>query len=247
MRYKHRGKIMSKKNETILIIGGSSGMGLATAKMAVDNGFKVIIASRSQDKLNSALKSINHENLSAESVDTFDENNIAMLFKKIGDVDHLVITASEVEFGNIHNSPVANAKRSFDSKFFGPFRVIQAALEKINSSGSITLFSGTAGTKAVKNYEILAAINAAVDAFARTLAMSLAPIRVNSIAPGLIDTPAVAGADAATKKLIKQFSDNLIIKRIGQADEVAQAVLFLVTNKYVTGTTLYVDGGHVIS
>lgn len=238
---------MSTKNESILIIGGSSGMGLATAKLAANNGYKVIIASRSKNKLDSAVKSINHKNLSAHLVDTRDQNSIMNLFKTIGNINHLVITASEVEFGNIRNSSVESAKRSFDSKFFGPFRVIQAALEHLTISNSITLFSGTAGTKAVKDYEILAAINAAIDSFARTLALSLAPVRVNSIAPGLIDTPAVASADDATKKLIKQFSDNLVINRIGQADEVAQAVLFLMANNYVTGTTLYVDGGHVIS
>ena len=238
---------MSINNKKILIIGGSSGIGLATAKLSVNSGYNVIIASRSQDKLDAALEEINHNNLCAHRVDTYDHNSIDNLFKKVGKLDHLVITASEVEFTNIHNSSVDSAKRSFDSKFFGPFRVIQAALGYLSAAGSITLFSGTAGTKAVKDYEILAAINAAVDSFARTLALSLAPIRVNSIAPGLIETPAVAGADEATKKLIKQFSDNLVINRIGQADEIAQSVLFLINNNYVTGTALYVDGGHVIS
>lgn len=238
---------MTNSHKTVLIIGGSSGMGLATARRAAEQGFRVVIASRSQKKLNDALASIGSDRVSAHAVDTHDSASIQALFQSIARVDHLVITAAEVDFGNIRSSSLESVQRSFDSKFFGPFRVIQAGLEYLDPAGSITLFSGTAGTKAVKDYEILAAINAAIDSFSRTLAKSLAPIRVNSVAPGLINTPAVAGADEATQKLIKQFSDNLEIKRIGQADEIAQGVLFLIENEYTTGTTLYIDGGHVIS
>lgn len=236
-----------KHNETILIIGGSSGIGLATAQLAAEKNYHVIIASRSQDKLDKAKQKINHENVSVVSVDTRDEKSIAELFKSTGKIDHLVITGSEVQYGNIKNSTVEDAKKSFDSKFFGPFRVIQAALNYLNSQGSITLLSGTSGTKAENGTEILSAINAAVEGFSRGLAISLAPIRINTIAPGIIDTPVYDGIDEATKNLFKQFTDILIVKRMGEAKEVAQAALYLVENNYVTGTTLYVDGGHVIS
>ncbi len=152
-----------------------------------------------------------------------------------------------MQFGNIRNSTVQDVKNSFDSKFFGPYRVIQEALNFIEPNGSITLFSGTAGTKPENGTEILSAINGAVDSFSRALSISLSPIRVNSIAPGIIDTPVYAGIDENTKKLFKQFTDNLLVKRMGYASEVAEAVLYLINNKYVTGTTLYVDGGHVVS
>ncbi len=242
------GEIMkTTTKEKMLIIGGSSGMGLATAKLAYENNYDVIIASRSIEKLNQAKQDMFMEDVKIVTVDIRDENSIQALFQSVGKVHHLVISGSEIKYGNIHNTPVDEAKASFDSKFFGPFRLIQQALNFLEVNGSITLFSGTSGTKPEKGSEILSAINAAVDSFARALAISLAPIRVNSIAPGIIDTPAYDGIDEETKKYFKQFTDKLLVKRMGQANEVARAALYLVENAYVTGTTLYIDGGHVIS
>ena len=177
-------------------------MGLATAKLTVNNGFRVIIASRSQAKLDAALNKIDSQNATAYRVDTLDEKSTAELFEKVGIIDHLVITAAETDFLSIKTSSANEVKGLFDSRYFGPFRVIQAALEHMDPAGSITLFSGTAGVKAIKEYEVLASISAAIDGLARTLALTLAPIRVNSISPGLIDTPAIrsdsGGDDDAT-------------------------------------------------
>lgn len=232
--------------EKILIIGGSSGMGLATAKFALNKNYEVIIASRSAEKLATAAKTITHPNLRTHVVDTRDEASIQKLFDDLGRIDHLVLSGSEVNFGDIRTSTVASVKESFDSKFFGPLRTIQRALDYLSAHGSITLFSGTAGTKPEKGTEILSAINGAVDSFAHALAKSLAPIRVNSIAPGIIDTPVYDSIDANTRAMFQQFTESLLVKRMGTAQEVAQAVLYLIENKYVTGTTLYVDGGHVV-
>lgn len=234
----------------VLIIGGSSGMGLATAKKAAEQGYQVTIASRSLDKLMLAQKSIGNGNIPIHTVDTTDENSIQTLFEAVGNIDHLILPASEIiSFGNIHTASVEEAKQSFNSKLFGPFRVIQNSLPYLNADGSIVLFSGTAGTKPEKDTEIFAAINGAIDSFSRALAISLSPIRVNCIAPGIIDTPPVTVAyrDETTKKLFDQFKQNLLVRRMGNADEIADAVLYLIKNAYVTGTTLYVDGGHVIS
>src|SRR3990167_5408495 len=167
-------------NEKILIVGGSSGIEMATAQVALDKNYDVIIASRSIDKLEKAKRALNHKNVNAHEVDTRDEKSIAQLFQSIGKINHLVITGSEVQFGNIRNSTTEDAKNSFDSKFFGPFRMIKEALNFIESNGSITLFSGAAGAKPRNGTEILSAINGAVDSFSRALAISLSPIRVNS-------------------------------------------------------------------
>lgn len=238
---------MNKQKQTIIIIGGSSGMGLATAKLALTQNYRVIIASRNEEKLKKALLNLNHPDAVMHPVDTTDEESIKQLFLSFPNFDHLVIPGSEVSFENIRNATVATAKKSFDSKFFGPFRVIQAALDKINPTGSITLFSGTSGQKPEAGSELLSAMNAAVESFAKGLAISLAPLRFNTIAPGIINTPVFDNIDDQTKVLFKQFTDKLLIKRMGTAEEAAQGVMFLVNNNYVTGMTLSIDGGHVIS
>lgn len=230
----------------IVIIGGSSGMGLAAAKLAAKN-YQVIIASRSSEKLEKAKQEINNDNVSSITVDVRDEDNVKKMFQAIGKIDHLVMPGSEVQFGNIKNSTVETVKNSFDSKFFGPFRMVQAALDYLNPNGSITFFSGASSAKAQKGTEILSAINSAVEGFAKALALSLAPIRVNTISPGMIDTPVYDGMDQAAKNLFKQFTDSLLVKRMGTAEEAAKAVLYLIENDYVTGTVMYVDGGYVIS
>jgi NAD(P)-dependent dehydrogenase (short-subunit alcohol dehydrogenase family) len=234
-------------NKKVLIIGGSSGMGLASAQQAYKEGYEVIIASRSLEKLKTAKKDIGDINIFP--VDITDEKSIQALFDSVGKIDHLIIPGSEVQFGNIHTTSVEEAKKSFDSKFFGPFRVIQIGLNYFNSDASIVLFSGSSGTKPEKGTEILASINAAVESLARALALSLAPVRINVIAPGIIDTPPLLDAlkDDTVRNLFEQFTNKIPVKRMGHADEIAEAVLYLMKNKYVTGTTLYVDGGHVIS
>lgn len=242
---------MGKRDQVMLIVGGSSGMGLATARLAVNNGFRVIIASRSQAKLDAAFNKIDSQNATAYRVDTLDEKSTAELFEKVGKIDHLVITAAETDFLSIKTSSVNEVKELFDSRYFGPFRVTQAALEHMDPAGSITLFSGTAGVKAFKEYEVLASISAAIDGFARTLALTLAPIRVNSISPGLIDTPAIrsdsGGDDDATMEVFQEVIKSQAVERIGRADEIAQGVIYLATNQFITGTTLFIDGGLAIS
>jgi NAD(P)-dependent dehydrogenase (short-subunit alcohol dehydrogenase family) len=242
---------MGKRDQVMLIVGGSSGMGLATARLAVNNGFRVIIASRSQAKLDAAFNKIDSQNATAYRVDTLDEKSTAELFEKVGKIDHLVITAAETDFLSIKTSSVNEVKELFDSRYFGPFRVTQAALEHMDPAGSITLFSGTAGVKAFKEYEVLASISAAIDGFARTLALTLAPIRVNSISPGLIDTPAIrsdnGGDDDTTMEVFQEVIKSQAVERIGRADEIAQGVIYLATNQFITGTTLFIDGGLAIS
>lgn len=237
----------NKNREKILIIGGSSGIGLASAQLAVEKGYEVVIASRNHEKLKTAKEKINHENVNTFLVDITKEKSIQSLFEPVKEIDHLVIAGSEVQFGDFRTLSISDAQKSFDSKFFGPYRVIKEALGHINPKGSITLFSGSAGAKPEKGSEIISAINSAVEGFSRALAISLSPIRVNCIAPGLIDTPAYAGLDEdARKTLFLALSENLLIKRAGTATEVAQAVLYLIDNTYTTGTTLYIDGGHAM-
>lgn len=232
----------------ILITGGSSGIGLATAMLAIKENYDVIIAGRSEQKLSLAQQQINHDHLCTMVVDITDETSILSLKENIGDIDHLVLAGSQVNVGGIRSLPLQQVQASFNSKFFAQYQMIQTLLSSINQKGSITLFSGSSGQKPEKDGELMSAINAAVEALSKGLALTLAPIRVNTVAPGLIDTPAYDSLDQASKqKMYQTFSNKLAIKRVGQAEEVAQSVLYLINSHYSTGTVLTIDGGHHVS
>lgn len=235
---------MKKK---VVIIGGSSGMGLAAAKLAVARGFEVVIASRNLEKLENAVSSLDSPNVSSIQVDTHNEASIKKLFEQVGEVEHLVIAGSEVIFGDFMTMPIDQMKQSFDSKLFGPVRVMRVAAEYISKTGSITLFSGSAGARPEDGTAIISAINSSVESLSRALAISLAPIRVNAIAPGLIDTPIYDNFSESDKQaMFKGFTQNLPINHVGHVDDVAEAALYLMSSKYATGSTVFVDGGHTL-
>ena len=236
-----------KYREKALIIGGGSGIGLATARLAAEKGYEVIIAGRNVEKLQSAKQSI-AKPIKTIPMDMLDQESIRVVFETLGKIDHLVIAASEITFGDVRTLSVDSAKASFDSKLFGPYRLVQVALDYLNKTGSITLFSGSAGAKPEVGTEVISAINAAVEGFSRGLAVSYAPLRVNTVSPGLIDTPLYDTFDPAVKdQFFNKFTQTLKIPRAGKAEEVAEAVLFLMGNGYTTGMTLFVDGGHRLS
>lgn len=233
--------------QKVAVIGGSSGMGLAIAKQAVSDGFEVVIASRNIEKLNMALSQIDGRYASAEPVNITDESSIESLFRKIGNFDHLVITGSEVIFGDFQTMSIEDMQSSFNSKLFGAIKAIRIARKYISESGSITLFSGSASTRPEKGTEIISALNAAIDGLSRSLAVNLVPIRVNTISPGLIDTPVYnAMTSDDKKKFFKDFTKDLPIPNEGHVDDVAKAALYLIKTRYATGSIVSVDGGHAL-
>jgi NAD(P)-dependent dehydrogenase (short-subunit alcohol dehydrogenase family) len=237
---------MALNNNRILVIGGSSGIGFAISKLALKENTEVIIASRSSEKLNRA-RNLLEGNVSTESVDFRDEESLADLFKKIGNFDDLVITASEIEFGPVVELPTKKAKSSFDSKFWGPYLTVKKAIPYINKAGSITLFSGAFSQHPKVGAAIIAAINSAIEGFARTLALEIAPVRVNVIAPGLTDTEHFDSFTKAEKsKFFSSFCKNLPIARAAKPEEIAESALYAMKNTYLTGATLYIDGGYTI-
>ncbi len=231
------------KDKKIVIIGGSSGIGLAVAKAAINEGAKVIIASRSAEKLTKAKRELNNSTETFQ-LDLLREKTIKAFFEKIGSFDHLQLPGSEVRFGSIDTLSIEDAKYSFDSKFWGPYTVIKYAMNLLNRNSSITLYSGSASQKPNKDSTILTALNSAVEGLSRALAIALAPIRVNVISPGITMTPLFAdmGKDQV-KRVFETYKKNLLIKRFGAAEEVAKTALYLMSNDYVTGSLHMVDGG----
>ena len=228
---------MNLKGEKVVIIGGSSGIGLATAKLAKEQGADVTIASRSRDKLERAAEQLGPVEI--VEADVAEEEAVQSVFAGLNQVDHVFVPAGTWVGGNIVESDPDELRRALEVRIMGAIYVVQSAAAKM-TDGSITFMSGQLASRPGPGTAITASSNAAVEVLARTLALELAPIRVNAIAPGLIDTPILGEHRDA---VAKGAAANLPAKRIGTAEEVAQAVLLLMTNGFITGEVLHIDGG----
>ncbi len=234
---------MKFQGQKIIVIGGSSGIGLATAKMAGAEGATVIIASRSEEKLRKAADQIQGR-VETITVNVMDENSIKSLFDKVGDFNHLATPGSEAPMGPFLQMDTRTARAGFDSKFWGQYLAAKYGAPRIRAGGSITFFAGVWSQKPVPGSSVITAINSAIEGLGRSLAMELAPIRVNTVSPGIVDTPMYAGMAPDEKEaMFKEVVASVPVKRIGKPEDIAQAVLYLMRNGYTTGSTLYIDGG----
>jgi len=237
---------MSLKGKRIVVIGGSSGFGLATAKAATKEGADVIIASRSIDKLERAKKDIGG-NTTTKVLDTREESQLKAFFNEIGKFDHLIVSGSVSSPGSCLGLSSELARMSFDSKFWGQYFAVKYGAPHLAENGSIVLFSGVLSQRPELDTAVMSAVNCAVEGLARALAIELAPIRVNVISPGYVDTPLFDGMkDQEKSALFENIAKQLPVGRIGQPEEIAQSVLYLLASGYTTGSTLIVDGGHCI-
>lgn len=233
-------------NKKIVIIGGSSGIGLETARLALMHGNEVIIASRSEEKLQRAKEQL-EGNVAIHVLNTAQEQQVQSFFEKVGLIDHLVVTAAETSGGSFINTDTAAARQLFENKFWGQFYAAKYGAPNIASNGSITLFSGVVAYKSMIGSATLGAVNAAVSNLGQTLALELAPIRVNVVSPGIIDTPSRSKmAEEARNQFYTDLGNKLPVGRVGKAEDVAKAVLYAMENEFVTGTVLHVEGGHTL-
>ncbi|WP_445489806.1 SDR family oxidoreductase [Niallia sp. 03133] len=235
------------KGKKIVIIGGSSGIGFETAKQILAQEAEVIIASRSEDKLQKAKEQLGAR-AAAFTLDTTQEEQVQSFFEKVGEFDHLVVSAAETSGGAFLEMDTAQAQQLFENKFWGQYYAAKYGAPKILPNGSITLFSGVVAYKSMVGSSILGAVNAAVSNLGQTLALELAPIRVNIVSPGIIDTPSRNKMpEEARNHFYAAVGEKLPVKRVGRAEDVAQCVLYLIQNSFVTGTVLHVEGGHILT
>lgn len=235
------------KDKKVVIIGGSSGIGLESAKQLIAQGAEVIIGSRSEDKLRNAKEQLGVR-ATAYILDTTQEQQIQSFFEKISQFDHLVVSAAETSGGSFLQTDTAQARQLFENKFWGQYYAAKYGAPKILPNGSITLFSGVVAYKSMVGSAILGAVNAAISNLGQTLALELAPIRVNIVSPGIIDTPSRSKMpEEARNNFYNTVENKLPVKRIGKAEDVAQSVLYLLQNSFVTGTVLHVEGGHILA
>ena len=229
------------RDKSVVVIGRGSGIARAVALLAQSEGARVIVAGRDQAKLASAYGG---SDIAAEVVDITDDDSIAALADQVGAVDHVVSTASARARGKLADLQRNSLRQSFDTKVIGPTMLAKCFAPQINPGGSFVLFSGVHAFKHDVGYLGVGITNGAVDFLTRWLAVELAPIRVNAISPGVIDTGAwdALGEDGK-RDYFKHIAAGNPARRIGTVDDVAIGVLFAMINTFITGMTLKIDGG----
>jgi NAD(P)-dependent dehydrogenase (short-subunit alcohol dehydrogenase family) len=234
------------KDQTVLVVGRGSGLARAVVLAANDAGAQVVAAGRNAEALRAAYAG--EPGVTAEAVDLTDEASIAALGERLGTVDHVVSTASARARGRIADLDRDAIRLSFDTKVIGPLMLAKHLAPRVNEGGSFVIFSGVAAAKIAVGTLGVAITNAAADTLARSLALELAPIRVNAISPGVIDTGAWdAFGEQGKADYFANISARNPARRIGTPEDIAQGVLFAMTSTFLTGQTLHIDGGEPLT
>ncbi|MBL1260297.1 MAG: SDR family oxidoreductase [Thiotrichaceae bacterium] len=238
---------MKISNSKVLIIGGSSGLGLGIAKECAINEAQVTIASRSKEKLQDSVSEIGY-GAECHVVDISSETSIINLFKNVGHIDHLVVTSGFVTGKQFSELSEKDARDDFEINFWGKFNVSKYGVKYLNKGGSIIFISGAFARKPNPNVFMTSVSVAAVEAMAKTLAISLSPIRVNVISPYVIDTSLTGSGqmNEDRKEFLESTAKSLPSKCIGSPKDIGEAAMFLMSNSYVTGSILSIDGGFTV-
>ena len=234
---------MMLAGKKVVVVGGSSGIGLSTAEMAVREGAEVIIASRNAERLNAVAGNLGAKAIAA---DVTSDKSVEDLFRACGPVDHFVVTAAQLRSGPFKTVPMEDVRATMEGKFWGAWRVARSA--DIRPGGSLTLVSGFLSIRPRPNSAIVGAANGAIESLARSLALELAPVRVNCVSPGIIDTPIRAAMpEAARRDMLAKTAASLPVGRVGVGEDIARQILALMTIGFATGSIVYIDGGALIT
>lgn len=214
----------------LLVIGGSSGIGLAAARAAAARGWEVVVASRDPGRADVDAQKV--------PLDVTDATAVERTLGLLGAFDHLVTTTVSRAGGPVRELDLEAARLAFETKLWGPLRAVQVA----DVRRSIVLTSGVAASVPSRGAAATAAVNGAVEALVRVLAVELAPVRVNAVSPGIVDTP--TWRDEFREREFPRLAEALPARRVGRPEDVGDAILHLLEADFVTGTVLHVDGGH---
>ncbi|MGY3994783.1 SDR family oxidoreductase [Aeromonas veronii] len=229
-------------NQQIVIIGGTSGLGLATAQQAIEQGAKVIIGGSSREQLATALAELG-PNASGHQLDILDVDSVNHFFSQLDSLDHLVITAAVMRPGSFLTAAIEDLKINMDSRFWGSVHAIRAAASKLSERGSIVLTSGMVTRRPQLGKALPAVAAGAVETLAHSLVTELTPRRINVINPGPMRTPMLLKALGNDPQKVAAVAQSLPLKRLGEGEDYAQAALFLMSNNNMNGEVLHLNGG----
>jgi len=232
---------MTLQDQRVVLLGGTSGIGLATARLAAEHGATVIVASSNPSSVQRALAEL-PSTAEGTAVDLTDPAAVEAFFTGLDPFDHLVYTAGEaLTLLDIRSLDLARARKAFELRYFGALSAVHAAVPKLRPGGSIVLTSGTATDRPGPGWSVAASICGAADSLVRALALELAPIRVNAVKPGVVRTPLWAdGID------YEAVAESLPVGRVGEPEDIAEAYVFLMNQHYATGSIVTVGGGNVL-
>ncbi len=237
--------MQSLENKHVVIIGATSGIGLAAARQAAALGAKVWGASRSPGRVDAASREVPDATFTA--LDIHDTEAMTRLFESVGSIDHLVgcATGADRTMAPFLEQTEAQFQEAF-GKFWGYCNLVRHGAPFLTAEASITLVSGTPARKCNPGMSAISCVGNAVEGLTRALALELAPRRVNVVAPGIIDTGMFDRFGDKKADALANMGKNVPLGRVGQPDEVAAAILAAMTNTYMTGATLDVDGGTLL-
>ncbi len=238
--------MFSIEGQTVVLFGASSGIGLATAKAARAAGADVTIVAREPQRLHRARDDVGGQTR-AESLDGADDSAVQALFDTFDRVDHVASFTGDQPHASVTDTSHDLYQRAMDARVWAARNLCAAAASRMPPTGSFTFCSGVSAFRPRANRAAGAAATAALESFARAMAVELAPIRVNTVCPGSFDTPVLDRAFGERKdEAMRPYLAQLPLGRLGRPEELAHAVLFLMTASYVTGTVLHVDGGALL-
>lgn len=234
----------SLSGQRVLVVGGSSGIGLGTARAAVELGAAVTIASRSQAKIDAAVSAID-ATVEGRVLDVTSDAEVESFFRDQPAWDHIVVSAAQTKVAAVRDLPLADAAAAVNSKFWGAYRIARTA--PIRDGGSLAFVTGVLAIRPRKGAALQGAINAGLESLAQGLALELAPARVNVVSPGLVETPLYDRMTAeARQALYDRAIATLPVGLVGQPEHVAAQIIALMTNPYATGSIVYLHGGSAL-
>jgi NAD(P)-dependent dehydrogenase (short-subunit alcohol dehydrogenase family) len=240
--------VMTLNGQKVVVIGGSSGMGLAIARAAAIAGAEVTIASNRQDRVDAALRDL-PDGCVGLALDVRDEDAVASFFEGLSELDHLAFTAGDAFTPRpLADIGITDARAALEVRFWGAVSAIKYAAPRMRAGGSIGLTTGTVGQRPVPGAAMAAAGAGATEGLVRGLAVELAPVRVNAVRSGAVRTPMWDRfPDAQRETLFARLARGTLTGTIGEPEQLAAAHLYLMQNEYVTGTVHTVDGGLLLT